>query len=178
MPLYTYICGTLLGDAPVPRPIRFSCVTQDRCVRNLNWAPVCRGAAVCNQESRCRVLILRVAAFPTWHAISTMLARVSPRSREPISFAPMGLAFSSLYVIFPPNGKRRSDIFAGVFRNGEVSGFIEDRRDVFGGIHWHLLAPSFFPLSPNRSFGKPRPLLLDHSKNVFNGFSKAQTVLG
>lgn len=35
-------------------------------------------------------------------------------------------------------------IFARVFRNGEVSGFIGDRRDVFGGIHWHLLAP--FPL--------------------------------
>lgn len=37
-------------------------------------------------------------------------------------------------------------IFARVFRNGEVSGFIEDRRDVFGGIHWHLLAP--LPLPP------------------------------
>lgn len=82
MPLYTYICGTLLGVAPVPRPIRFSCVTQDRCVRNLNWAPECRGAAVCNRESRCRVLILRVAAFPTWRGIfpdahDAMLARSS-----------------------------------------------------------------------------------------------------
>lgn len=37
-------------------------------------------------------------------------------------------------------------IFARVFRNGEVSGFIGDRRDVFGGIHWHLLAP--LPLPP------------------------------
>lgn len=60
----------------------------------------------------------------------------------------MDLAFSFLYVILPPNGKRRSDIFASVFRNGEVSGFIVDRRDVFGGIHWHLLAPSFFPFTP------------------------------
>lgn len=72
-----------------------------------------------------------------------------PRDRgNAISFAPMDLAFSFLYVILPPNGKRRSDIFASVFRNGEVSGFIVDRRDVFGGIHWHLLAPSFFPFTP------------------------------
>lgn len=54
-------------------------------------------------------------------------------------------AFSCLYVILPSNGKRRSDIFTGVLRNGEVSGFIGDRRDVFGGVHWHLFASFFVP---------------------------------
>lgn len=46
-------------------------------------------------------------------------------------------------------------IFARVFRNGEVSGFIGDRRDVFGGIHWHLLAPSPSP----ECHGPPLPSL-------------------
>lgn len=53
-------------------------------------------------------------------------------------------------------------IFARVFRNGEVSGFIGDRRDVFGGIHWHLLAPSpFLPARvPRASSTFPLPLRL------------------
>ena len=72
-------------------------------------------------------------------------------------------------------------IFARVFRNGEVSGFIEDRRDVFGGIHWHLLAPSPSP----ECHGPPLPSLrlyrgvwirgVSYSmtrKTCFNGFSR------
>lgn len=71
-------------------------------------------------------------------------------------------------------------IFARVFRNGEVSGFIGDRRDVFGGIHWHLLAPSLTspPREPRASPPPPpafvstaasesRRLLFNDSKNVF-----------
>lgn len=64
--------------------------------------------------------------------------------------------------------QRRGDIFAGVFRNGEVSDFIGEPWDVFGGIHWHLIG---LPRGESASCTAIK------KKNVSDGFNKMQTEL-